>query len=82
MRSPLQGVLAGAGRALPDMVTKRRRAEIRIHALRYLADHMQAVLDVDGPHDIVETDEEDAYLCAFVKDEAMKLRGRANRTKL
>jgi len=65
------------------MIAKRRKAEIRIYALRYLADHMQAVLDVDpGPHEIVQTDEEDAYLCAFVKDEGMKFRGRAKRTKL
>lgn len=63
-------------------MNKRRRAVIRIHALRYLAEHMRAVLDVDpGPHDLVETDEEDAYLVSFIKDEAMKLTGRSNRTK-
>jgi hypothetical protein len=61
-------------------LTIQRKATIRIHALRYLADHMQAVLDVDpGPHDIVETDAEDAYLVDFVKAEADKLRSRADR---
>jgi len=64
-------------------MTSKHKAAIRINALRYLADHMEAVLDIDpGPHDIVETDVDDAYLCAFIKAEAAKLRKRADRVKL
>lgn len=64
-------------------MTKQRMAAIRIRALRYLSDYVMAVLDCDpGPHTIAETDEEHDYLERFLKDEAMKLRGRANRTRL
>ena len=58
-------------------VTVRRKAEIRVLALRYLADHMEAVLGAEGPHEIAVSDEEDAYLTGFVKEEAAKLRNRA-----
>ena len=62
-------------------VSKARKAAIRILALRYIANHMIAVLDVQGPHELVETDEEDDYLIKIFKDEANKILVRAARAK-
>lgn len=55
-----------------------RKAAICVLVLRYLADHMQAVLDIDpGPHEIGETDEEEAYIGRLVNNEANRIRARA-----
>lgn len=59
-------------------MTEERRRAIAIAALRWMATHMEAVLSMDGPHEIAENDDEDAYLCKFFRAEAGKLRRRAN----
>lgn len=63
-------------------MTPDRKRIITIHALMYIADHMEAVLDADpGPHDLVEADVEDAFLVKTFKREADKIRKRADRLR-
>lgn len=63
-------------------MTKQRKAAIRKRALDYLSVYVVAVLDCDpGPHPIATTEDEHAYLEAFIKEEGAKLRGRARRTR-
>lgn len=60
-------------------MNSKRKRHLQVLALRYIADHMEAVLAVEGPHELVETDEEDEFLEKFFKREADKLRDRAHR---
>lgn len=61
-------------------MTADRRRVITINALQYIATHMEAVLDADpGPHCLVDTAEEDAFLMGIFNNEADKIRARADR---
>lgn len=46
-----------------------------------MAAHMEAVLDVEGPHDLVNDDVEEAFLVFVFKRESDRLRDRAARMR-
>lgn len=58
-------------------MTKNRRAALTAEILEYMATHMEAVLGVEGPYEMTETDRESLFLESMFKREADKLRDRA-----
>lgn len=60
-------------------MTSERRKQLRRDVLRYIADHMEAVLAVEGPYDMVSNEEESEFLESMFKSEADRIRRRYER---
>jgi len=60
-------------------ISKERRRKIQYQALVHIADHMHAVLSVEGPYEIIDTDEEKLLLENIFLNESNKILRRAKR---